>query len=342
MEKNHLQLQPNNISSDTKVSMRTRVLSAIIGLIIVVPLLVLGDWFTFALITFMLVVAILEIVRCAKQKYSIWLYIVTFFLAACIAYWPIIVSLCNVQNGWRIFTDFSSIKLPITILASGVFLLFVIVISDEHFTVRDACFIFTLVVLITLGLQSALYLRYLPVYLYHNELIDSGESVAYFNLFDNMQSVTLFFYVVIATFFTDIGAYFIGIFFGHKKINPRISPKKTWGGFFGGIFISAIFSLGYAFIMCACGVPVLKGALDLKHWYHLVILSLCLPIIATLGDFVFSSVKRYYGIKDYGKLIPGHGGVLDRLDSLLFCFIFSAVYLNIVTSFTGGVINIIP
>ena len=122
-------------------------------------------------------------------------------------------------------------------------------------------------------------------------------------------------------------------------MNPRISPKKTWEGFFGGVFLAGASLCAYAFIFAACGHPILKGLLDVQHWYHIVILSFLLPLVSTLGDLFFSSIKRHYEIKDFGNLIPGHGGILDRLDSLMFSAITMAIYVSIFTE-NGG--NFLP
>jgi phosphatidate cytidylyltransferase len=128
---------------------------------------------------------------------------------------------------------------------------------------------------------------------------------------------------------SDVGAYFIGVFFGKHKMLERISPKKTWEGFFGGVFFSIAFSFGFAMILMATGHPLVEGILDMEHWYIVLILSTLLPLAAVLGDFVFSSAKRYFGIKDFGNIIPGHGGMLDRLDSVIFTMITSGVFLSL-------------
>ena len=114
----------------------------------------------------------------------------------------------------------------------------------------------------------------------------------------------------------DIGAYFIGVLFGRNKVNPRISPKKTWEGFFGGIVISFLISMGFALLVGYLGYPILPF-LTPERWYWIVLLSLAMPIIGNLGDFTFSSIKRHYEIKDFGMLLKGHGGILDRLIALL-------------------------
>ena len=85
---------------------------------------------------------------------------------------------------------------------------------------------------------------------------------------------------------------------------------------------------------------ILKGLLDHEHWWHVVIISHLIPLVSTLGDLVFSSIKRYYGIKDFSNILPGHGGILDRMDSLLFSFITAAIYVLIFTPGIGGGISL--
>jgi phosphatidate cytidylyltransferase len=106
-------------------------------------------------------------------------------------------------------------------------------------------------------------------------------------------------------------AYFTGVKYGKHKMIPRISPNKTWEGAFGG-YVS-----GFA-------VSLVFGLIFLKIPYYLTIfLSLTIPIVSQLGDLAFSSIKRHFDKKDFGSVFPGHGGVLDRLDSLLFTIIYS-------------------
>lgn len=106
----------------------------------------------------------------------------------------------------------------------------------------------------------------------------------------------------------DIGAYFTGTAFGRHKMAPAVSPKKTWEGFWGGV--------------AACTLlAVVLRLLAPDQYVHIGILSLAAVAIAAalasvVGDFTVSMVKRESGVKDSGKLLPGHGGVLDRLDSL--------------------------
>ncbi|MDO4868853.1 MAG: phosphatidate cytidylyltransferase [Bacillota bacterium] len=112
--------------------------------------------------------------------------------------------------------------------------------------------------------------------------------------------------VVITAFGTDICAYFAGVFLGKHKLCPVISPKKTWEGAIGGVLGSVIL----------CGV---FGIIFVKPlMIHCLIIGLAGSVISMFGDLTASVFKRKMGIKDYGNLIPGHGGILDRFDSVLF------------------------
>ncbi|MGM9535358.1 MAG: phosphatidate cytidylyltransferase [Intestinibacter sp.] len=124
--------------------------------------------------------------------------------------------------------------------------------------------------------------------------------------------------VFIIAFMTDTFAYFSGYLFGKHKLIPNVSPKKTIEGSIGGIFGSTICCLIFGYIF------------NLNIVWMLVLGSIG-SIIAQIGDLFASSIKRYVGIKDYGNLIPGHGGVLDRFDSVILVapFVYSAIILFI-------------
>ena len=115
---------------------------------------------------------------------------------------------------------------------------------------------------------------------------------------------------IIMTICSDIGGYFAGITLGRSgahKLVPSISPKKTWEGLAG----SALATIGAG--------AVLLPALLHGHWWQGVVVGAAALVAAVLGDLAASMIKRDLQIKDYGRLLPGHGGILDRIDSLLFC-----------------------
>ena len=331
-------LQPNELSNAAVISMRTRIIAAIVGIAIVLPFVIFGDWPFFALMSVVLVLAIIEIIRCAKTKYSKVLYIVAFILAFLVVFWNVLSDIRNgkINDEWRLFDSYNRISVSTTIMFVGICLSSLTVLIDKNFTIIDACFIFTTVIIIALGIESFLYLRYFPVYVHH---LSSGNT-PYINSYDNCVSFFFIFFVALGACLNDAFAYFVGVFFGRNKLNERISPKKTWEGFFGGVILTAGFLCGYAFIFASVNGgkhALLPGLLDLEHWYHIVILSILIPLVSVLGDMVFSSIKRHYEIKDFSNIIPGHGGLLDRLDSLLFAAITVALYTSIFTDVTGGI-----
>lgn len=123
--------------------------------------------------------------------------------------------------------------------------------------------------------------------------------------------------VFILIWSSDTFAYLTGRFLGKHKLFERISPKKTWEGFIGGI----VFTLFSAFLL-----EYFIGLLSLESWMGLAVL---VGVSGTLGDLFESAVKRNFKVKDSGSFIPGHGGILDRIDSLLFALPLAYLYLSL-------------
>ena len=313
--------------------MKTRIVTAVIVLAAFLPCLFIGDWLFYAICIAILAIGVYEVLHVIDHT-DFFTYFFTFTSALLIMSWPIIrVALYNIGNPSFTFMPhlyyyFDSIYISLILITLSIIELFFLVTVYKDFTVRDACFVFTICIILCMGLQSFLFLRYFPLF----EIKDSIPQYGWFilNYETVFRSTFLILYVLIATIMTDTGAYFVGVFFGRHKMNERISPKKTWEGFVGGIVISVATSFGFGMICCCTSNPMIK-LLDLNHWYFILILSLILPFIATLGDFVFSSLKRYYNIKDFGNLLPGHGGVLDRIDSLIFAALVTAVFISIIS-----------
>ena len=130
------------------------------------------------------------------------------------------------------------------------------------------------------------------------------------NFFPGVEGKYFLLYFILLTKFSDMGAYVVGSLIGRHKLIPRISPGKTWEGFFGAIVISTGASLVF--------VHFFGGHLAGMNSHHAVILGIILSITAVIGDLIESLFKRECGAKDSGNILPGIGGILDLLDSLLF------------------------
>jgi phosphatidate cytidylyltransferase len=119
-------------------------------------------------------------------------------------------------------------------------------------------------------------------------------------------------FVLLIVWMTDIGGYFAGRGIGGPKLWPRVSPKKTWAGAVGGTVLSLAVAAGFAWFGIGRLVPLL-------------VVALVLTVLSQLGDLFESAVKRKFGVKDSSHIIPGHGGLLDRLDGYVFAVIAAAV-----------------
>lgn len=124
--------------------------------------------------------------------------------------------------------------------------------------------------------------------------------------------------IILLIWASDTGAYLVGSLIGKHKLYERISPGKTWEGSIG----AAILNIG-----CAYVISLWFTELAFVHW---AVISVLVSIFGTMGDLVESMLKRQAGVKDSGKIMPGHGGILDRFDSLLFVSPFIYAYLKLV------------
>jgi phosphatidate cytidylyltransferase len=120
-------------------------------------------------------------------------------------------------------------------------------------------------------------------------------------------------FVLLIVWVTDIGGYFAGRGIGGPKLWPRVSPKKTWAGAIGGFVASLAVAAGFA-------------AFDLGRTGPLLLLGAMLSIVSQLGDLFESAVKRRFGVKDSSHIIPGHGGLMDRLDGFVAAVVVAAIF----------------
>jgi len=129
-------------------------------------------------------------------------------------------------------------------------------------------------------------------------------------------------YLIAVTKFSDMGAYLTGSAIGRHLMSPHISAKKTWEGFFGALALALLCSLALFKLM--------PGHLSMLTWTHATILGLLLGFAAVIGDLAESIIKRSTGVKDSGNFLPGIGGALDLVDSLLFTAPLMFFYLRLV------------
>ena len=129
------------------------------------------------------------------------------------------------------------------------------------------------------------------------------------------EDLIIFFWILSIVWLSDIGGYLIGKLFGGPKLS-KLSPNKTIAGFYGSIFFSQ-----FSFLIL---MLLNNFSFNLKYIFIQIILSM----ISVMGDIFFSYIKRINKIKDYSNLIPGHGGVLDRIDGMIFVFIFFYIINN--------------
>jgi phosphatidate cytidylyltransferase len=141
---------------------------------------------------------------------------------------------------------------------------------------------------------------YVGVFFAHIILVRKLESGAF-----------IMWFIFVTAWLSDTMAYAVGLKFGRNKLLPTVSPKKTVEGAIGGLAGSLIFNLIYALIV--------GTGLDLNvNYFAVVILAILAGVVSQFGDLAASTIKREYNIKDYSNLLPGHGGILDRFDSVLF------------------------
>lgn len=130
---------------------------------------------------------------------------------------------------------------------------------------------------------------------------------------DEVAGLSALILVLLVVWGTDIGGYFAGRGIGGAKLWPRVSPKKTWAGAIGGFVASLVIAAGFAAFGYGKALPLL-------------VLAAALSIAAQFGDLFESAVKRHFGVKDSSHIIPGHGGLMDRLDGFVAAIVLAAIF----------------
>lgn len=326
-----LSISLNEISAATKKSMFLRIISAVVLAVIAVPALLLGGWYFIGLVFVGLIVAVYEILRGVKISRKHWyIYFLAFIATLALTFWIFIKNnvIANNLSGypwwditkWVVENGFPSIEVSSFLLATILVGIFVLLVFDKTFNFNIAAYLFLLILLAGFGFQAILFLRLYPQYVANSTFTPT-----------RITSSFLMVYIILGTIMNDTGAYFIGVLFGKTKMIPRISPNKTWEGFVGGIFFSVLFSFMFAMTVSWLGQPILPF-LTHNEWYYILLVALVMPLAANIGDLFFSATKRHLEIKDFGYVIVGHGGVLDRLDSLLLVSVTTSLLIILINN----------
>ncbi|MBQ5838388.1 MAG: phosphatidate cytidylyltransferase [Clostridia bacterium] len=256
--------------------MITRILTAIVALLLLVPLLIWGGvWGAGALFALVAGFSVYEMLGCCGllKKWAVSL--TSIAVSALVAILPV----------WNMDAAVKAVVLGVPAIIV-LFLIFA-VITHANTDVERLLMFITLAVYITAGFTALSYMR-----------VTFG-----------LWAVA---FVLSVAWATDTFAYFSGMLFGNKKLCPNISPKKTIAGAIGGTAFGT-----------AAGVLVFWLA-DKNPLLGLI--ALPLSIVSQFGDLAASVIKRRFGVKDYGKIFPGHGGVLDRFDSIIPVSVITAVF----------------
>ena len=314
----------NNLQPEFQKKFSNRVLVALVLVVLAIPSIVIGNWLIvlFALVGLLFATHEILTVR-VDQVYPLPIRIFVYLMMVGMIFYIFLRN--NIINVGIDFTQWSfaiglnELELPTIILTMLVATLFFSSITDVRFKVQDATYLITMSILLSLSFQAFLFLRFYPEFIFNEPRSLIANSL-------------LLLYAAMGTFFTDIGAYLIGTFFGQHKMNVRVSKNKTWEGFFGGVAVSFLGSFTFGIVLAMIGTPLLPF-LTFDQWYWILLISLVMPLIATLGDFTFSIIKREYGIKNFSNLLGEHGGILDRVDSFSMVVLVVALIISLLSDF---------
>jgi len=263
--------------------LKKRIISAIIGILLLIFLIFAGS------LPFFLTVSMITIL--AVREYSRILEIKSKLLQAILSFSAVLV----VFNVYLISNNFNY-------LPSGI-IFFIIIFALYLYNLKNY--------------QEKEFIKNISYQLFSVIYIGGGLSFAVFLRDINQEpfvNTAALWLVLIATWLTDSGAYFVGKKFGKKAMAPVISPNKTIAGAVGGILTTAVF------------IILASIFLEVFNIYYLIFAFL-FPVVAIMGDLFESCIKRDFGVKDTGTIIPGHGGILDRFDSFIFTAPFTYYFI---------------
>lgn len=275
--------------------MLKRIISAIIGIIVGVTVLFIDNKFLYtAVLTVIGSIGVWELihaVKCEKHK---------LLTVVCICFSAIVPALLTLSME----IDLKRNIIVFSFVGFVFVLLLIMLLNHETVRLEHIAMCGCAATIIPASLSCIVYVRYLPWY------ADEG----------SFPGVFMVVYLLFCAWFGDSGAYFVGTFLGKHKLCPNISPKKTVEGFLGGVLtvgvVVAIQCAVYNLFLFQCASAPFDRLR--MNYFVLIPVGMLASITGVLGDLTASVIKRQYDVKDFGNLMPGHGGVLDRFDSVLF------------------------
>ena len=277
--------------------MKVRILTGACMAAVMIPVLLFSQYVVYPIfLAALCLMATYEMLKVFKKEKRPEIAVPSFLLAAVYPLIPYFAARAGVpQKGWTMM-----------VLGVCIYMMYLFSVCVAHkgrMLLVEVFSTFTTVTYILIGFSALSILRYLPC----------GE------------------YEFLLAFFTawgcDICAYFVGTFIGKHKLIVEVSPKKTVEGAIGGVICTFAIIMAYGFV-------VERIAAVEANYLSLAVLGLVLPVISQIGDLFASLIKREAGIKDYSKLFPGHGGVMDRFDSILAVSIATLIITMILPPFT--------
>ncbi len=265
--------------------MKSRVLSAILLVVIFLPLLIIGGIPFSILMGLIAVLAFYELIHIKETKKKLPLLIKLFAYILVIFFTLHSTSTIDFQYNM----DYIVMSIIIFVFLSPL----VFINNSEKYSINDALYLISSVLFIGLSFNLLIVTR--------------------------NYDLRYILYLFLITTMTDSFALFTGRLVGKHKLTS-ISPKKTIEGLLGGTFMGTFISVAFYHTVINPSMPLLT----------IIFITIALSLIGQLGDLVFSAIKRYYGKKDFSELIPGHGGILDRFDSIIFVVLAFIIVLRII------------
>ncbi|MBO4452737.1 MAG: phosphatidate cytidylyltransferase [Clostridia bacterium] len=275
--------------------MLTRILTAAVALAILIPVMIFGGvWGVCAIFAVISAFSIYEMLECCglRRHYSLSVPMIAIALLI-----PLFKGLSLFAKNktlesadifaYKALLSVGSVAVTVLFAIAVIWVIFVATLKYNKIDAEKLFMFFGLFVYIQFGFLS---------------LVSLGSAVE-----PGVFSIKVLAFVLIMAWATDTFAYFTGMAFGKKKLCPDISPKKTVAGAIGGTLLGS--AAGAVYILLILDFSALS-----------IVLAACAPVfsvISQFGDLGASVIKRKFGVKDYGKLFPGHGGVLDRFDSVI-------------------------